>query len=50
MTTTDNHLTPQTDEDIEEARWVQPREFLDDENFPMFGNIRELVEACLKMK
>jgi len=50
MTTSDLNLVPQLEEDIEEARWVNPEEFLKNDAFQMYGNIRELVEACLKMR
>jgi len=50
MTTSDIGLTPQLEEDIEEARWVNPQHFLNDNDFPMYGNIRELVETCLKSR
>lgn len=50
MTTSDVNLIPQLEEDIEEARWVQPTAFLNNEDYQMYGNIRELVEACLKMR
>lgn len=50
MTTPDSNLIPQFEEDIEEARWVNPIEFLNDDSFKMYGNIRELVEDCLKLR
>lgn len=50
MTTSDMGLIPQLEEDIEEARWVNPQHFLTDNDFPMYGNIRELVETCLKIR
>jgi 8-oxo-dGTP pyrophosphatase MutT (NUDIX family) len=50
MHTTDSHLTPQLEEDIEEARWVDPQEFLNEELYPKYGNIKDLVVACLKMR
>lgn len=50
MNTSDVNLIPQLEEDIEEARWVQPTAFLNNEAYQMYGNIRELVEACLKMR
>jgi len=50
MATSDVDLVPQLEEDIEEARWVQPTAFLKNEAYQMYGNIRELVEACLKMR
>jgi hypothetical protein len=50
MHTTDINLTPQLEEDIEEARWVDPQEFLNEELYPKYGNIRDLVETCLKMR
>ena len=50
MHTIDSHLTPQLEEDIEEARWVDPQEFLNEELYPKYGNIRDLVVTCLKMR
>ncbi|MFM7089828.1 MAG: NUDIX hydrolase [Bacteroidota bacterium] len=50
MTTSDIGLTPQLEEDIEEARWVNPHHFLNDNDFSRYGNIRELVETCLKSR
>jgi 8-oxo-dGTP pyrophosphatase MutT (NUDIX family) len=50
MTTSDIGLIPQLEEDIEEARWVNPHHFLNDNDFSMYGNIRELVETCLKSR
>jgi 8-oxo-dGTP pyrophosphatase MutT (NUDIX family) len=48
MTTSAIDLIPQQEEDIEEARWVNPYDFLNNTEFVMYANIRALVEACLK--
>jgi hypothetical protein len=50
MITSDVNLTPQLEEDIEEARWVEPQEFLNEEVYPKYGNIKDLVLTCLKMR
>jgi 8-oxo-dGTP pyrophosphatase MutT (NUDIX family) len=50
MITSDVNLTPQLEEDIEEARWVDPQEFLNEEVYPKYGNIKDLVLTCLKMR
>jgi 8-oxo-dGTP pyrophosphatase MutT (NUDIX family) len=50
MITSDVNLIPQLEEDIEEARWVDPQEFLNEEVYPKYGNIKDLVVACLKMR
>ncbi len=43
MTTEHRRLVLQTEEDIEDARWITPEEFLSGE-YPMFLSIRHLVE------
>ena len=47
MTTTDIEVTPQTEEDIEQILWVNPRSWLDT-NPVVYGNIREVIEVGLK--
>ena len=43
METTDNQLVPQTEEDIEEIRWVEPKAWL--ASGPVvYPNIREVIE------
>ncbi len=44
MDTTDLELIPQTEEDIEEAKWVDPASFLGG-TYDMFGTIRDVVES-----
>jgi len=45
MQTTDLELIPQTEEEIEEARWIDPTQFLNTD-FEMFGTIRDVVESA----
>lgn len=47
MSTTDTEVTPQTEEDIEQILWVNPRSWLDT-NPVVYGNIREVIEVGLK--
>ncbi|GAB4499532.1 MAG: NUDIX domain-containing protein [Saprospiraceae bacterium] len=47
MKTTDSQLVPQTEEDIEEIRWVEPKAWLASENV-IYPNIREVIEKGLK--
>jgi len=46
MQTKDLVLTPQAEEDIEEAKWIDPKEFLGG-GYEMFGTIRDVVESWL---
>lgn len=47
MTTTDQNVTPQTEEDIEEIRWVAPDDWLKKE-INVYGSIRDVILAGLK--
>lgn len=47
MQTTDTQLIPQTEEDIEEIRWVAPRAWLDS-GVKIYDNIRDIVEVALR--
>lgn len=42
MTTTQQYTIPQTEEDIEEIRWVNPVEWLETEK-DVYGNIRDVI-------
>ncbi len=44
MQTSNMALVPQTEEDIEEIRWVEPASWLHSE-INVYGNIREVIEA-----
>lgn len=47
MKTTDTQLIPQTEEDIEEIRWVEPKSWL--ESGPVvYPNIREVIERGIE--
>ncbi|MFK7934056.1 MAG: NUDIX hydrolase [Saprospiraceae bacterium] len=46
MTTTDKDLTPQTEEDIEQAVWEDPKAFLD-EKPKVYATIREVLEKVI---
>ena len=46
MLTNDHQLIPQTDEDIEEARWVQAGSFLSEE-LTMYNSIREILKKTI---
>ena len=46
METPDLQLVPQTEEDIEEIRWVEPRAWLGS-GVEVYPNIREVMEAAL---
>ncbi|MBK8196602.1 MAG: NUDIX domain-containing protein [Lewinellaceae bacterium] len=47
MHTTDREVVPQTEEDIEEIRWVEPRAWLAGEPV-VYNNIRDVIEAGLQ--
>lgn len=47
MKTTDSQVVPQTEEDIEEIRWVEPKSWLAAEA-AVYGNIRDLIELAVK--
>ena len=42
MQTTDTQVVPQTEEDIEEIRWVAPKNWLESEVL-VYGNIRDVI-------
>ncbi|MBP6811204.1 MAG: hypothetical protein KA138_06780, partial [Saprospiraceae bacterium] len=46
MQTTDTQLVPQTEEDIEEIRWVTPRPWLES-GVVVYPNIREVIALGL---
>ncbi|MDX1911796.1 MAG: NUDIX hydrolase [Saprospiraceae bacterium] len=46
MRTTDHLLIPQTEEDIEEIRWVTPQEWLES-GIKIYDNIRDVVKYAL---
>lgn len=48
MHTTDMQLVPQTEEDIEQAVWIDPIEFLEGD-YDMYKTIRHVVEAGVKI-
>ncbi len=48
MKTTDTLLVPQTEEDIEEIRWVEPADWLETEK-AVYGNIREVIRAGIEL-
>ena len=43
MKTTDTQVIPQTEEDIEEIRWVEPKAWLE-RGVAVYGNIRDVIE------
>jgi len=47
MKTTDTQVVPQTEEDIEEIRWVEPRAWVEAEK-EVYGNIQEVILAGLE--
>ena len=47
MLTSDRQLIPQTEEDIEEIRWVEPHAWLMD-GAVVYPNIREVIETALR--
>lgn len=47
MSTTDTEVTPQTEEDIEEIRWVQPVTWLS-QSPAVYQSIRDVIEAGLR--
>ncbi len=47
MLTSDRQLIPQTEEDIEEIRWVEPNAWLRD-GAVVYPNIREVIETALR--
>ncbi len=47
MQTTDAQTTPQTEEDIEEIRWVSPTTWLDS-GVEVYGNIRDVIELGVR--
>ncbi len=49
MQTTDTQLIPQTEEDIEEIRWVEPEAWLGG-GVVVYPNIRDVVEAALRAR
>ena len=48
MQTEDTTVVPQTEEDIEEIRWVEPRTWLAGSPV-VYGNIRDVIEAGINM-
>ncbi len=46
MKTTDTQLIPQTEEDIEEIKWVNARQWLDS-GVVIYPNIREIVAKSI---
>ena len=46
MQTTDREVIPQTEEDIEEIRWVHPKTWLADKPF-VYASIREVIEMAV---
>lgn len=46
MTTTDTELVPQTEEDIEDIRWVEPRAWINS-GVPIYPNIIEIIAAAI---
>ncbi len=46
MKTTDTQLVPQTEEDIEEIQWVEPKAWLGS-GIVVYPNIREVIEQAL---
>lgn len=49
MNTSDFELTPQTEEDIEIAKWVDIEDFIN-QNIPIYKNIVEVIQAGLEKK
>lgn len=49
MHTEETDLVCQEEEDIEEARWIAPQEFLND-GFDMFESIRDVVQLYVRAK
>lgn len=49
MQTTDTQLVPQTEEDIEEIRWVEPEAWLAGD-VVVYQNIREIINEALRAK
>lgn len=49
MTTEHRRFVLQTEEDIEDARWLKPEEFLNGE-FPMFLSIRHLIQKFIRYR
>ncbi len=47
MSTADHQLVPQTEEDIEEIRWVEPAAWIDAEK-KVYESIREVILAGLE--
>lgn len=47
MTTDETSVVPQTEEDIEEIRWVEPKSWLAASPV-VYGNIKDVIEAGLK--
>lgn len=47
MRTEDTTVVPQTEEDIEEIRWVEPKAWLAGEPV-VYGNIKDVIEAGIK--
>lgn len=47
MSTADHQLVPQTEEDIEEIRWVEPAAWIDAEK-TVYESIREVIRAGLE--
>lgn len=48
MTTADSALIPQTEEDIDEARWVEPHSFLAEKPV-IYGSILEVIQAGIRV-
>lgn len=46
METVDTLLTPQTEEDIEQAIWIEPQQFLEGD-YPMYRTIQNVVKDGL---
>ena len=49
METTDTTVTPQTEEDIEEIRWVKPAEWLTQET-EVYGSIKDVIQTGIAHK
>lgn len=47
MKTTDVDVTPQTEEDIEEIRWVEPQSWLNTEK-SVYGSIRDVIQKGIE--
>lgn len=47
MQTPQSKLTPQTEEDIEIAEWVPPKQFLSRPQLNIYGSIKEVIEKVI---